>query len=45
MATDVGRDRNSGNVGSIALHRYFGFLPVGTLRSVGLSTINGWIRF
>lgn len=33
---------DSGNAGSIALHRRFGFQPVGTLRSVGLK-LGQWV--
>jgi phosphinothricin acetyltransferase len=33
---------DSGNAGSIALHRRFGFTPVGTLRSVGFK-FGRWI--
>ena len=33
---------NSGNAGSIALHRRMGFLPVGTLRSVGFK-LGQWV--
>jgi phosphinothricin acetyltransferase len=33
---------NSGNAGSIALHRRFDFVPVGTLRSVGFK-LDQWV--
>jgi phosphinothricin acetyltransferase len=33
---------DSGNAGSIALHRRFGFRPVGTLQSVGLK-LGQWV--
>lgn len=33
---------NSGNAGSIALHRSLGFQPVGTLRAVGFK-FGGWV--
>ncbi|AOO84694.1 GNAT family N-acetyltransferase [Bosea vaviloviae] len=39
MLANIG---NSGNAGSIALHRRFGFEPAGTLRSVGFK-LGQWV--